>query len=119
MRFLFQILVNALAIFLADYLIAGIIFVGPWYTLLIAGLVLGIINVLVKPILKVLTSPLIFISLGLFSLVINIALLWLVTVFVPELTIIGFWAYFWGALVIAIVNTIFGTGKKIEKASKV
>jgi len=112
MRFILQILVNALALFVASYLIKGIIFEGDLITFLIAGLLLGLINFIIKPILKLISAPLIAISFGLFLVVINIALLWLLEYFISELTIVGFWSYFWGVLIISIVNIFFGTGRK-------
>ncbi len=112
MKFIVQILVNAVAIFLADYLLPGIIFEGDILTLFIAGLLLGLINFFIKPIVKLISAPLIVISLGLFIIVINIALLWLLEYFVPELTIIGFWSYFWGVIIISFVNIIFNTGRE-------
>lgn len=112
MRFIVQILVNGLAIFLADYLLPGFVFGGDILTLLIAGLILGLINVFIRPILRLMAAPLIILSLGLFSLVINMALLWLLDYFVPELTISGFWTYLWGSLIISGVNLVFGFKKK-------
>ncbi len=112
MRFIVQILVNALAIFLADYVVPGIIFSGDIVTLFIAGLLLGLINFFVKPIVKLISAPLIILTLGLFIILINIALLWLLQYFVPELTINGFWSYFWGVMIISLVNMFFGTGRK-------
>ncbi len=112
MRFVIQVVVNALAIFLADYLVPGIIFEGDILTLFIAGLLLGLINFFIKPIVKLISAPLIALTLGLFIIAINIALLWLLEYFVPELTITGFWSYFWGVLIISLVNMFFGTGKK-------
>ncbi|NQU19115.1 phage holin family protein [bacterium] len=112
MRFIVQILVNTLAIFLADYLIPGIIFEGDILTLFIAGLLLGLINFILKPIVKLISAPLIVLTLGLFIIIINIALLWLLEYFVPELTITGFWSYFWGVLIISVLNMFFGTGRK-------
>ena len=112
MRFIIQILVNALAIFLADYLVPGIVFSGDILTLFIAGLLLGLINFILKPVIKLVSAPLIALSFGLFLIIINIALLWLLEYFVPELTITGFWSYFWGVLIISILNMFFGTGRK-------
>lgn len=114
MRFLAQILTNALAIFIAAYLIPGFIFTGNILTLLIAGLILGLINLFLKPILKLISTPLIIISLGLFIVVINIFLLWLVEYFIPELVITGFWAYFWGVIIISLVNMAFSYREKNE-----
>ena len=112
MKFIVQILVNAVAIFLADYLVPGIIFEGDILTLFIAGLLLGLINFFIKPIVKLISTPLIVITLGLFIVAINIALLWLLEYFVPELTIIGFWSYFWGVMIISFVKIIFNTGRE-------
>ena len=112
MKFIAQILVNALAIFLADYLVPGFIFEGDILTLLIAGLVLGLMNFFVRPILRFISTPLIVLSLGLFLVIINVILLWLLEYLTPGLTIVGFWAYFWGVLIISALNMVFGTGKK-------
>jgi len=112
MRFIIQILTNGLAIFLADYLVPGFIFEGDILTLAIAGLILGLINVFVRPILRLISTPLIVLSLGLFIIVINMTLLWLLEYFVPELTITGFWTYLWGSLIISAVNLVFGYKKK-------
>lgn len=112
MRFVVQILVNTIAIFLADYLVPGIIFEGDILTLFIAGLLLGLINFFLKPILKLISAPLIIFTLGLFIVIINIAILWLLEYFIPELIINGFWSYFWGVMIISLVNMFFGTGKR-------
>ncbi len=112
MRFIIQILTNGLAIFLAAYLIPGFIFEGDILTLAIAGLILGLINTFIRPILRLISTPLIILSLGLFSLAINMALLWLLEYFVPELTITGFLTYFWGSLIVSMVNMVFGYKKK-------
>ena len=116
MRFIIQILTNGLAIFLADYLVPGFIFEGDILTLAIAGLILGLINVFIRPILKLISTPLIVLSLGLFTLVINMALLWLLEYFVPELIITGFWTYLWGSLIISMVNLVFSYRKKKKQA---
>ncbi len=112
MKFILQILTNALAIFLASYLLPGINFTGDILTLFIAGLLLGLINFFIKPILKIISTPLIIFTLGLFIVVINIALLWFLEYLMPELSIIGFWSYFWGVLIISLVNIFFGAAKK-------
>ncbi len=113
MRFIVQILTNGLAIFLADYLLPGFVFEGDILTLFIAGLILGLINFFIRPILKLISAPLIVLSLGLFILVINMGLLWLLEYFVNELTITGLWTYLWGTLIIGMVNMVFGyKGKK-------
>lgn len=105
-RFIIKTLVNAGAIWLAAYYVAGFAFTGDWTDLLITGFILALANSIIKPILKFITGPLIVLTLGLFTIVVNIVILWLVAWFTPELTIIGFWAYFWGIVIISVVNTI-------------
>lgn len=108
MRFVVQILTNGLAIFTADYLLEGIIFTGNILTLLIAGLILGLINFFIKPILKLISAPLIALSLGVFTIIINMGLLWLLDYLVLELTVSGLLAYFWGTIIISAVNIFVG-----------
>ena len=115
MRFLAQIIINALAIFLAAYLVPGIIFEGSFFNLLIAGLVLGLVNFFIKPILKLVSRPLIFLSFGLFTIVINIILLFLVAYLLPELLISNFWAALWGVLIISLVNIFFSVFTKKKR----
>jgi len=72
----------------------------------IAGLVLGIINAIVRPVLVFLTLPLTLLTLGVFLLVLNAFCLWLTTVFVPGFQVDGFWAAFLGALVVSCVSWV-------------
>ena len=115
--FFWQIAFNALAIFFADKLLANISLNGQWWWYLIAGLILGIINAIIKPILKLVILPLRMLTLGMFNIVINIVLLWLLVQFVPELQISGFYAYLWGSVIIGIVNTFFVAGKKAVESA--
>jgi putative membrane protein len=71
-------------------------------------LLLGIINALVRPVLLILCLPLILVTMGLFILVLNALLLWFVSGILPgsSFTVSGFWAAFWGALVISVVSWI-------------
>jgi len=85
---------------------------GDILTLIIAGSVLGLINIFIRPILRLISAPLIIISFGFFIIIINIILLWLLEYLISDLTIIGFWNYFWGVLIISVVNIVFGTGRK-------
>lgn len=104
LRTLSYILVNAISIWTADYFIDGFVFSGNWQDLLIAGLVLGIVNSLIKPIIKLIALPVIFLTLGLFAVIINIALLFLIAEILPTLQIETVWAAFMGVFVISIVN---------------
>lgn len=101
-----NILANAAAIWAASRLINGFVFQGDLKDLLIAGIVLGIVNSFIRPVIKLLSLPLIILTLGLFTIVINIGMLYLVDSLLPTLYIRGFWAAFWGVIVISIVNPL-------------
>lgn len=98
------IIANGLAIWTASQLIPDIKFQDGFLNLFLAGLVLGIVNVFIRPILKIISFPFILLSLGLFSILINISLLYLVDYLLPSLTVGSFSAAFWGSLVISFVN---------------
>ena len=104
--FLLKALLNSFTIFLVAYLIPGINFTGDFLTLLLAGVVLGLINTLIRPTLKALFFPLIILSLGLFAILINTSLLWLLAKIIKSLTIDGFWNYLKGGLVLSIMNIL-------------
>ena len=101
-----HIFANSLAILAASRLIDGFIWSGSSLELVIAGAVLGIMNSLIRPALKLLSLPIIILTLGLFSLAINIFLLILASNILPSLEIRGFWTAFWGVIVISITNNI-------------
>jgi putative membrane protein len=110
-----NIIANSVAILIAERLVSGFVFWGNWQDLLVAGAVLGIVNSFVRPVIKLLALPLILITLGLFSVVINIFILLLVSHFLPTLQIDGFWAAFWGVIIISIVNNIISSITKEKK----
>lgn len=105
-RFIASIVTNSAGILIAAYFVPGIIFKGDLIDIAITGCILALANSIVKPILKFISGPLIVLTMGLFMLIINIIILWLVVWFMPELTITGFWAYFWGVVILAILNAI-------------
>jgi putative membrane protein len=103
-------LLNAAALWVAAWLLPGLDFQGTIVQLLLVAAVFGIVNSLVRPILTVLTCPLIVLTLGLFTLVIN-ALMLLLTGGLSErwglgFTVSGFWAAFWGGLVVGLVSVV-------------
>lgn len=107
-----QILINAVAILVASKIVPGITFSGDIATLLIAGLVMGLINFFIKPILKLVSILPIILTFGLFTLVINIVLLELLAYLVPEFKIENLMAAFWGVIVISAVNFFFSLATK-------
>lgn len=105
MGFLIRVLVNAFAIYLIAQVVPGIE-VSSILTALGAGLVLGLINAIVRPILVVLTLPVTLVTLGLFLLVLNGLCLWLTSQLVQGFVVHGFWAAVWGALLVSVVSWI-------------
>lgn len=101
MRNLFlKITSGILGLWLASQFISGVEFVGNWKLLLMAGFILGLINFFIKPVLNLITLPLRILTLGLFGLVINMAMIWLVDIFFTELVITGLVPLFWTTLII-------------------
>lgn len=120
MKFLFKLALhvaaNALAIFVAAYFVKEITFIGDWVDYLIVGAVLTVVNLIIRPILKIISAPIILVTMGLFSLVINAALLFGVDWFVEGLSISGIMGYVWGSLIVAIINAIIiGAYKKTKE----
>lgn len=105
MKILFHWIIATIAI-----LVASVIVPGTVITLqgaLIAAVVLGALNLIIRPILLVLTFPVTVLTLGFFSLVINALLVMLAAAIVPGFSIAGFWTALFFALVLAIVNWVF------------
>jgi len=96
-------IINALVLMGLTYIVPGVYFTN-FYAALIAALVLGIVNAILKPILVVLTLPINIITLGLFTLVINGLLFWLVSTFVKGFFVADFWSAFLAALVFSIIS---------------
>jgi len=101
---LVRILLNGLGIVAAAWLLPGIHWSGGLGALLLTGCVLGVINLIVKPVVTVLSCPLIVLSLGLFYVVINGAMLALADMFLPALAVDGFFWAMVGGLFLALIN---------------
>jgi len=101
-----RVVLNGLGLVLTAHLVPGIHYGGDVASLIVAGVVLGLLNLIVKPILKVLTIPLIFLTLGLFYLVLNGVILWLAGELLSDLTIDGCGPAIIGGFVLALFNTI-------------
>lgn len=110
MTFLVRLLVNAAALFVAAWLVPGIRHDGSLLNLLVVALLFGLVNSVLRPLLKLLTCPLILLTLGLFILVINALMLmttgWLSGQFGLGFHVDGFWAAFLGGLIIGLVSLV-------------
>lgn len=103
MKILLVWLVNALALIAVAYLMPSIS-VASFWTALIAALILGLVNAVIRPVLVLLTLPVSVLTLGLFILVINGLLFWFVGSFIEGFVVQGFWAGFLGAILFSIVS---------------
>jgi putative membrane protein len=106
-RALLQVLLNGAALYLAARVVPGISYHGGLGYLVIAGLVMGLANLLVKPIITFFSLPFLLLTLGLFYLVINGFMLKIVDWLLSGLEVRGFVAAMLGGLVIALVNWVF------------
>ena len=112
MRFLVRLLVNAAALWVATRLVPGVTYsdAGGWLPFMGVALVFGVVNTFIGPVVKILSIPFILVTLGFFLLVLNGLLLWLTSSLSSALGlgfhVSGFWAAFFGALVVSIVSTL-------------
>lgn len=122
MNFIVRIVVNAIALAVLSYYHFQGIHADTMTAILVGGLVLGIANAIVKPILVVLSCPLVILTLGLFTLILNGAIFYWVLKLVPGFYVPGFWPAFWGAIVVSIISwvasLIFHDEGRSEKRSR-
>lgn len=116
MYLVFRWILNALALMAVAYLVPGI-GVDSFWSALIAALVLGLVNALLRPILLILTLPVNILTLGLFTLVINGFLLWLVGTMVKGFTVAGLVPALLGALVLWVASMLTDSLLKESKSS--
>ncbi len=105
MKFLLRLLLNALAVMTAAYFVPGLTLSGPG-TALLAGVVLGFVNAIVRPVLFVVTLPFTLVTLGLFLFILNAVCLALTAALVPGFSIAGFWPAVFGALIVSLVSWV-------------
>jgi putative membrane protein len=103
MKMILQYLGTVAAILITVHIVPGITDSG-WEATLLAALIWSVITFVIKPVLHILTLPITIITFGLFSLVLNALLFWLMAVIVPGFAVAGFWAALLGALVLSILT---------------
>jgi putative membrane protein len=103
-------LINALALGAAAMVLPGIHVDGGWQVLAVTALIFGLVNALIRPLITILTCPLILLSLGLFTLVVNAGMLWLASWLAGLLgfgfKVDGFWPAFLGGLIVTVVSAV-------------
>ena len=103
--FLIRACIVALGLWLATVWVSGVSIDTP-ATLILAGVLLGIVNSFIRPIAIVLTLPMTILSLGLFLLVINAGMVALVAWILPGMHVAGFWSAFWASVIVSLVSFV-------------
>ena len=106
MGLIIRVLINAAALWVAARYIPGIELTGSVGSILLVALVFGLVNAVLKPIFKLFSLPILILTLGLFALIINVALLAITAALMDNLTIDGFWPALLGSLVISVVSAV-------------
>jgi putative membrane protein len=108
MRLLLAWLINAFALVAVAYLMPGIS-VASFTTALVAALVLGLINAVIRPVLVLLTLPVTLLTLGLFIFVLNGLLFWFVGSFIQGFVVEGFWSGVFGAIIFSLISWLLSS----------
>jgi putative membrane protein len=125
MKFLIRLLINAVALWVAVELVPGITHAGPPAKLLLVALLFGVLNAAIRPVLLMLTCPLVLLTLGLFIFVLNAFMLWLTGALSEALdlgfSVDGFLPALIGGLIVGIVSTVLNivVGDKEKKRENV
>jgi len=105
-------IMNTIAIMLAVKFVPGIIYSGEWWGILLVGLLFGLVNTVIRPLVTLFTFPLLILTLGIFTFIINAMMLsltsWLSESMHIGFRVEGFKAAFWGSLIISIVSLVLG-----------
>ena len=113
-NFVIRLLVNALALWAAATVVSGISLSGGYGEILIVALIFGILNAVLKPILVIFSIPFLIVTLGLFALVVNGAMLLITARLTDYLTVSGLWAAVLGSIVISLVTMMLGKALEDE-----
>lgn len=114
MKLFIRWVINAFALWAAAALVSGIELSGGWVSILIVAAIFGIINTILKPIVKLFSIPFIILTLGLFSLIINATMLGLTAYLTDALQVDGFWSAVLGSIIISIISTLLNVAIKDE-----
>ena len=123
-KFFLRWVINAVGLYLAIFLLngKGVDFSGNWLAIIWLALIFGLVNAFLRPLLNLLTCPLIILTLGLFTLLINTFLFWLTgqigQFFDLGLSINDFWAAFFGGVIVSIVSIVLSLMFKDELKGK-
>lgn len=103
-KFLGKVVANAVGLFAASYFLQGVILTGGWQGLAIAAVALAVLHTILRPILKIITAPLVLITFGLFTVIINIAILWVADHYLTQIAFTDLYSLAVSALIITVAN---------------
>lgn len=114
-NFVIRIFVNALALSASAYFVSGISLSGGFWDVILVALVFGLVNALLKPLVWLLSLPFLILTLGLFSFVVNGAMLLVTARLTDHLAVSGIWSAVLGSIVISLVTMLLGGVLKDQK----
>ena len=97
---------NAIVLGIAGWILSGVTFHGSAGTVIFAAAVFGVLNTILKPLVKLITLPLAIITLGIAWFFVSLLMLWLTTLIVPKFDIHGFWNYVWATIIVWALNIV-------------
>jgi putative membrane protein len=103
MRLIIRLIVSVLALFIVEYLVPGFHLASIW-TAVVAAIVIGIVNTLIRPVLQFIALPISILTLGISALLINVLLLWATSKVVPGFEIANFWTAFIASILLSLVT---------------
>ena len=103
-KFLGKVIANAVGLYAAAYFFPGVMLSGGWQGLAIAAIGLALLHTILRPILKIVTAPLVLITFGLFSIIINIAILWIADYYLTQIAFNDLYSLAITALIITVAN---------------
>ena len=98
--------VNGITLAIVAWILSGVTFHGSFWAVVFAAAVFGILNTILKPILRLVTLPLALVTLGIAWFFVSLAMLWLTTLIVDKFDINGFWNYVWATILVWLVNLV-------------
>ena len=107
LKFVVKTVLNAIILYVLNKYLPGFTVYGDYVSFLIGGAVLAFISMVIRPIVRLITAPIVWLTLGLFNLVINMGLLFIADWILPQLEITGFTTLLIASIIIALVNSFF------------
>ncbi len=111
-RIILTFVANAIAILAAGYFLSGFLITGNYLDLAIVVGILTVINLVIRPIIRLFLSPIILITFGLFNIVINAFILYIIDIYFDTIKIDGLVTLLYATIIITVVNVLLGTGRK-------